>query len=170
MAGVSVRDSRRSREDRSWIEGIYRDYLNDLAPHATGVYPALGEFGHSVPDQVLGRFADSHAQILTILFADKPVCFAMVHARASVAGLHSYAMAEFFIAAPWRRRGIGGEAVRLILDRFTGHWEITELLRNTAAVNFWRDIVNTYTGGRYQERILNGEVIHRFESGGRRPR
>ena len=79
-------------------------------------------------------------------------------------------MAEFFIARPWRRRGIGAQAVRLMLDRFTGQWLITEYLSNTAAVKFWRRVVYAYTGGKYQERIVNGEVHQRFESGSRRPR
>ncbi|MFI4914611.1 MAG: GNAT family N-acetyltransferase, partial [Steroidobacterales bacterium] len=76
--------------------------------------------------------------------------------------------AEFFIARGWRRRGIGQEAVRLLLDRFTGRWQITEFQRNAGAVQFWRRVVADYTDGRYQERIANGEVEQRFDSGSRR--
>ena len=46
---VSVRDAR-ALDDRRWIQGVYRDYLDDLAPD-TGVFPVLGE--------VL-RFFDQH--------------------------------------------------------------------------------------------------------------
>jgi predicted acetyltransferase len=81
-----------------------------------------------------------------------------------------YVMKEFFIARSWRRRGMGAQAVRLLLDRFTGRWLITEHLRNTAAVSFWRRVVSAYTGAQYQERIVNGEVHQRFESGSRRAR
>jgi predicted acetyltransferase len=81
-----------------------------------------------------------------------------------------YSMAEFFIARAWRRRGIGAQAVRLLLDRFTGQWLITEHLINKAAVEFWRRVVAAYTGSTYQERIVNGEVHQRFESGSRRAR
>jgi len=80
-----------------------------------------------------------------------------------------FSMAEFFISQPWRRRGIGSQAVRLILDRFAGRWLITEHLRNDVAVRFWRHVVMTYTADNYQERIVNGEVQQRFASGGRRP-
>jgi predicted acetyltransferase len=79
-------------------------------------------------------------------------------------------MAEFFIARPWRRRGIGEEAVRLILDRFQGHWLITVHVGNDIAVRFWRKVVRVYTAGKYQERIVDGEVRQRFESGLRRTR
>ncbi len=129
---VSVRDSR-TRNDRLWIEGVYRDYLNDLAPAATGIFPALPEIGHREPDQLLRWFADRTAQVLTILYGVEPVGFAMMRRRApSAAGAAAeFSMAEFFVARQWRRRGIGAQAVRLIVDRFTGRWLITEHLRNT---------------------------------------
>ena len=74
-------------------------------------------------------------------------------------------MAEFFITRARRRLGIGATAVRLIFSRFTGRWEITEYLRNTNAVSFWRRVVASYTLGNYRERIVNGEVRQTFESG-----
>jgi len=188
MNQVSVRDSRNTREDRRWIESVYRDYLNDLAPETTGMFPALGEIGHRVPDQLVRWYADPSAQIMTILYGDQRAGFAMVNQRLrhaagagiATAGLGAasvdvpprptpeYSMAEFFIARQWRRRGIGAQAVRLLLDRFTGQWLITEHLLNAAAVKFWRRVVAAYTGSRYQERIVNGEVHQRFESGSRR--
>ncbi|HEY6451408.1 MAG TPA: GNAT family N-acetyltransferase [Steroidobacteraceae bacterium] len=173
MHQVSLRDAR-TQDDRRWIEGVYRDYLNDLAPAATGLFPALGEIGHREPDQLLRWFADRSAQVLTILYGAQPVGFAMVRRRppapsaaeASPAG--EFSMAEFFIARPWRRRGIGAQAVRLLFDRFNGQWLITEHLRNTGAVKFWRGVVAAYTHGKYQERVLNGEVQQHFASGSQR--
>jgi predicted acetyltransferase len=79
-----------------------------------------------------------------------------------------YRMAEFFITRTRRRLGIGAVAVQLILSRFAGRWEITEYLRNAAAVSFWRKVVASYTRGSYQERIVNGEVRQVFESGRKR--
>lgn len=175
MLQVSLRDSRSARNDRRWIEGVYRDYLNDLAPNATGVFPALGEVGHREPDLLLRWFADPTAQVVTILYNDEPVGFAMVHRRSAVVSAEAaagtpteFSMAEFFIARPWRRRGIGAQAVRLLFDRFNGHWLISEHVRNTVAVNFWRRVVSAYTGGNYQERIVDGDVQQHFASGPQR--
>jgi predicted acetyltransferase len=185
---VSLRDSRSARNDRRWIEGVYRDYLNDLAPAATGIFPALGEVGHREPDLLASGFGDRSTQVLTILYSDEPVGFAMVRrsptaaagviAGAAGAGAVSgaapavdaaeFSMAEFFIARPWRRRGIGAQAVRLLFDRFDGRWLISEHVRNTVAVNFWRRVVSAYTRGQYQERIVDGEVHQRFVSGPQR--
>jgi predicted acetyltransferase len=167
MNQVSLRDGRASREDRRWIESVYRDYLTDLAPSATGIFPTLGEVGHRVPDQLVHWYSDPNAQVMTVIYGVERTGFAMVSASGDAADVQ-YAMKEFFIARQWRRRGIGAQAVRLLLDRFTGKWLITEHPRNKDAVNFWRRVVSNYTGGKYQERLVNGEVHQRFESGSRR--
>lgn len=167
---VSVRDARNTEGDRLWIQSVYRDYLDDLAPGATGTFPALGEVGHREPDQLFQWFADPNTFPLVILRSSEPVGFALV-VRGTPAGTQSrmgvdYRMAEFFITRAKRRLGIGATAVRLIFSRFTGRWEITEYLRNASAVAFWRRVVASYTSGNYRERVVNGEVRQTFESGG----
>jgi len=166
---VSVRDAR-AESDRRWIQSVYRDYLDDLAPD-TGVFPVLGEVGHREPDQIHRWFGDPNAFPLIILKATEPVGFAMVARARNPSSAQSrvdYRMAEFFIARTRRRLGIGETAVHLILSRFAGRWEITEYLRNAGAVSFWRRVVAKYTRGSYQERIVNGEVRQVFESGQKR--
>jgi predicted acetyltransferase len=179
MLQVSVRACR--DEDRRWIGSVYREYLNDLAASATGLFPALPEVGHREPDQLHSWFGDATTQVLTVLYGDEPVGFAKIKLlNARIAGgagtapagsareAPQFSMTEFFIARPWRRRGIGAQAVRLILDRFTGRWLISELSRNDPAVRFWRRVVGTYTAGAYEESVVDGEVRQRFESGARR--
>jgi predicted acetyltransferase len=166
MPQVSVRDPRAS--DRDWIRGVYRDYLFDLAPTATGLYPMLPEIGQRLPEQVERLFEEGQARLLTVCYAGEPVGFARIRVRAQSPA--EFSMADFFIARDWRRRGIGAEAVRLILDRFEGAWLITEYVRNDPAVKFWRAVVSGYTAGKYQERMLSGEVEQRFASGPRRSR
>ena len=165
---VSVRDARSSERDRLWIEGVYRDYLDDLSPvNATGLFPALGEVGHREPDQIARWFGDRTAFPMIILQGAEAVGFAMVARGSSLAPQPhvDYRMAEFFIARARRRLGIGRIAVQLILNRFAGRWEISEFQRNTAAVSFWRRVVSAYTRGKYQERVANGEVRQVFDSG-----
>ncbi len=180
---VSVRDARASEADRLWIERVYRDYLDDLAPLNTGIFPILGEVGHREPDQIVRWFGDPNAFPLVITKASErePVGFAMVVRVASGAATSGsgkpasgstgsakssrYRMAEFFVSRPNRGLGIGRGAVQLILDRFAGRWEIVEYVRNPGAVRFWRRVVSGYTRGQYQERVINGEVHQVFDSG-----
>jgi predicted acetyltransferase len=161
---ISLRDARANKSDQRWIESIYGHYLEDLGLLNTSVFPALGEIGHREPDQLQRWLVDPTAILLTLLDDQQPVGFAMV-ARESHAGRSAdYRMAEFFVSRAARRRGVGRNAVRLILDRFAGRWEITEYSRNPDAVKFWRNVVSLYTGGAFRERISHGEVCHYFIS------
>jgi predicted acetyltransferase len=170
FVSISVRDARTSEVDRLWIEGVYREYLDDLAPLNTGIFPILVEVGHREPDQIARWFGDPAAHPLVITKASRPVGFALV-VRLAEAGAASrgasYRMAEFFVSRASRGLGIGRGAVQLILDRFAGRWEIIEYQRNPGAVRFWRRVVAGYTQGRFEERVLNGEVRQVFESGRR---
>jgi predicted acetyltransferase len=163
---VSVRDARISESDRLWIESVYRDYLDDLAPLNTGLFPVLGEVGHREPDQIARWFGDPNAFPFLILHSQQPVGFAMVGRAGRTAGVKpaDYRMSEFFIARPHRRLGIGRSAVNLILSRFAGRWEIVEYQRNDGAVLFWRRVVAAYTRGQYVERVVNGEVRQTFDA------
>lgn len=163
---VSVRDARRSEADRLWIENVYREYLDDLAPLNTGLFPALGEVGHREHDQIARWFSDGNACPLVIVHGNEPVGFAMVAKNEASArqDVPDYRMAEFFIGREHRRLGIGRSAVQLIFTRFAGTWEVTEYLRNPGAVSFWRRVVAAYTQGKYRERISNGEVRQWFDS------
>lgn len=166
---ISVRDARGAPRDREWIEKSYRDYLDDLSPLNTGIFSAtsLGEIGYSTTDQLARWFGDSSVTPLVIVRGADPVGFAMVARGSASAGRPpcDYRMAEFFVSRTFRRRGIGRMAVELVLNRFAGRWEITEYLRNPAAVAFWRRVVANYTQGHYQERVMNGEVRQTFDSG-----
>ncbi len=168
---VSVRDARAAPADRAWIQSVYREYLDDLNP-GTGLFPKLGEVGHRESDLIAHWFGDANTFPLVILRGDDPVGFARVLRAVSGAGASQpridYRMAEFFVTRARRRLGIGRTAVQLILSRFAGRWEISEYLRNTAAVSFWRRVVASYTHGGYQEKIVNGEVHQLFDSA--RPR
>jgi predicted acetyltransferase len=169
---VAVRDARGVATDRAWIEGIYREYLDDLSAPHTGLFPALGEIGHGAADHFVRWFADRKVHVLTILRGDRPAGFAVV-APGEAAGAvprPDYRMAEFFVSRQARRGGVGAAAAPLIFDRFAGRWEILEHQSNRAAVGFWRRVVAEYTHGKFEERVINGEVRQRFSTGpARRP-
>lgn len=161
---VSLRDARINAADRQWIEGVYGDYLDDLGLLNTGIFPAFGEVGHEPPDHLQRWLLDRSAMLLTILDDGTPAGFAMVVRQGHATREADFRMAEFYIDRPHRRRGVGRSAVRLILDRFTGRWEISEYTRNPAAVKFWRSVVSTYTRGDFRERSHAGEVRQFFTS------
>ena len=63
--------------------------------------------------------------------------FALINTLSRHGGRAEHNMAEFFIARKHRRRGVATEAVRQVLTRYAGHWEIAVAERNLAARTFW---------------------------------
>jgi predicted acetyltransferase len=69
----------------------------------------------------------------------------------------TWVMAEFFILRKYRRKGIGEHVARFIFDQFPGAWQVGQIYENKSATTFWRNVINRYTQGDFQERELNNE-------------
>jgi len=164
---VSIRDAKRSPDDRKWIQSVYREYLSDLATLNTGIFPVLGEYGHREPDLLARWFADDRSHPLVIVKDEELAGFALIvrppvlsQSRPAI----DYRLSEFFVQHKVRRLGVGRDAATLIFNRFAGQWEVTEYVRNAGAVSFWRRVISLYTGGAYTERSADGEVRQLFRS------
>jgi predicted acetyltransferase len=68
-----------------------------------------------------------------------------------------WAMAEFFVLAPYRRRGIGEWAARLVFTRHKGTWHVAALRQNRAAIAFWRKVVRRFAPGNHKELNVRGD-------------
>ena len=167
---VTLRDAGRSDEDQTWIQSAYPEYLEELAEvshAATSKFPIHGEHGPRQPELLARWFRDDRSHPLLILEAGRRVGFALVSRPLYPAPGQrplDFRMAEFYVLRNERRRGIGQAAAKLIFSRFAGEWEVTEAMANRDAVHFWRQTVMTYTRGRYDERVRDGEVRQRFMS------
>jgi predicted acetyltransferase len=79
----------------------------------------------------------------------------VVRRRALLSPGEAFWMAEFFVMRKYRRRGVGASAATQLFARFPGRWEVGQVVENTAAQAFWRDVIGRYTGGRYREVALD---------------
>jgi predicted acetyltransferase len=62
-----------------------------------------------------------------------------------------YSIGEFFVLRKFRRRGAGESIACQIFDRFRGRWKVSQLMRNTPAIAFWRAVIGRYTSGEFRE-------------------
>ena len=71
-----------------------------------------------------------------------------------------FCRSKFFILYKFRRCGCGREAVRQVLDRHRGRWQLKCHPHNVASVRFWNKVIAEYSGGNYRlvEGYLNAEV------------
>ena len=58
-------------------------------------------------------------------------------------------IAEFFVMRKYRRKGVGKAAAVIIFDLFPGEWEVSQWKSNRPAQQFWLQVVNEYTEGKY---------------------
>jgi predicted acetyltransferase len=169
MMGVSLRDARHAPDDRTWIQSVYPEYLEELSEvshSGTGVFPVHGEHGGREAELLARWFRDERSHPLLILDRGNAVGFALVSRPLvpKVEGSAQFRMAEFYVRRAHRRLGIGRAAAVLIFSRFAGTWEVTEAQSNSEAVTFWRRVIQAYTRGRYRERLADGEVRQHFET------
>jgi len=158
-ASVELRDARRAVADRDWLTSVYPFYLHDLSEFDDGYY-RLDERGRWEPDHLPSWLDEAGDHPMLILDAGERVGCALVNQAPSrhVGPGVDFRMAEFFVLCRHRRRGIGRRAVFALFDRFPGTWEISELPRNTRAIDFWRRVIGEYTGGRYEEVVVSTAV------------
>ena len=74
-----------------------------------------------------------------LIFADGDVAgFALVNQHSNLTGgFVERAMAEFFVARPFRRHGVATTAFHRVLELHPGRWEVAVALQNAPARNFW---------------------------------
>jgi predicted acetyltransferase len=162
---VTLRDARDVPDDREWIRAVYRDYLYELSASKTGLFPALGEWPTREDEFLAAWFNDASAHPFVILSGGERAGIALVtRPPAFPRRTADYRMAEFFVIASARRRGVGASAAALLFSRFSGDWEVLEDENNRAALAFWRRVIGLQTQGRYTETRAAGEVHHRFHS------
>ena len=139
--GGDVRVRAAAASERALLDGLLQFYLYDfseLEPQGSKRldFNAHGRFDALIKldDYFQGRDG-FHA--LVILTGKRPAGFALINTRSHRGGTVERNMAEFFVARKHRRLGIAREAVRQILARYPGHWEIAVVESNIAALAFW---------------------------------
>jgi predicted acetyltransferase len=61
-------------------------------------------------------------------------------------------VAEFFVLRRYRRAGVGRQAAHLLWNRYRGPWLVRVFERNTAALDFWKDVIAAYAGSPVEPR------------------
>ena len=138
-------------DDKAALAAMMRDYISAMAEVIPGIradapYPEFdlyfGETGH--------RWA-------FWLKADQANAgFALVSRRSDGGRTE---MEEFFVAAPFRRRGIGLAAARRLIAKFPGDWQITQRETNAPAIAFWHRVLDGFVA--YDETTTITDAVRR---------
>jgi predicted acetyltransferase len=135
--------------ERETLSGFLRDYVAEMSAiigTPLGNYPRF-ELYWTEP----GRRWPHRIEMDSL-----PAGFALIRKNAD---LQCYEMGEFFIAAPFRRRGTGLAAARLVLTLYPGPWRITQREANTGAIAFWHGVLDGFV--RYEEATTRTDAVRR---------
>jgi predicted acetyltransferase len=139
------------------LRRLYALYLHDLSEFSS--HYELDDEARWRPDYLEDMLPRAECHCLLIRAGGKPAGFALVTVKPfpHMAPDADVRLAEFFVAQPYRRRGIGRAAALAALDSFRGDWVFEVLDGNDTALMFWRAIVPEA-----EERTGHGETVFRF--------
>ena len=140
-ASVQVSVTPASRAERPLIAGLLQFYFYDFSEWEPAGsddfnFDARGNLGDY---PYLDAYWREHGRWPLLIRVDaKPAGFCLINQVSHRdGGAVERNMAEFFVARKYRRHGVASEAVRQILARHPGRWEVAVVERNAAAKLFW---------------------------------
>jgi predicted acetyltransferase len=142
VSGLAVR--RAGVTDRPVLERLWLMFRHDIS-----------EFGGQLPnpdgtfrsERLQAAFADPDWEVYLLVRDDRPVGFAVIRGLASQVRV----LSGFFVVRAVRRTGIGLRAVREVVGRHPGRWEVPFQDNNLAAVRFWRRVAAEIAGDAWTE-------------------
>ncbi|HXU68835.1 MAG TPA: GNAT family N-acetyltransferase [Polyangia bacterium] len=155
------------RDDEARLAALWQLYVYDLSALFGFDVDADARFAHRPLDAYFGE-PRRHAFLIR---ADEQLAgFALVDGKSRLTGDPTvWDMAEFFVLQRYRRRGVGERAAVSLFGRFAGTWEVRQRRVNEPATAFWRRIIGRYSGGRFEDLVLDDErhrgPAQRFISG-----
>lgn len=151
--------------DLAALRRLYPLYLHDLS--AFTEHYVLDEDARWQPSYLEDWLGRTTSHSLLIRVDGRPAGFALVAERPfpHMPQDVDFHLAEFFVAQPYRRRGVGRAAGLAALSGFKGSWNLSVIDRNVPALAFWRAVTGELTGGDYAEVVGVGELFQRFSTG-----
>ncbi|MFD6299573.1 GNAT family N-acetyltransferase [Streptomyces sp. NPDC060235] len=130
--------------DRPVIERLWHLFQHDLSEFRGALPHPDGSFRTERLDAV---FADADRMPYLVTRREHPVGFAFVRAVKS----SPHVLGSFFVVRGARRAGIGMWAVREVVARHPGDWEVAFQDDNPGVVRFWRHVAAEIAGDAWTE-------------------
>lgn len=163
---MNVDLSRVSRSEKPILRHLLQLYLHDFSEFMPCDVSRHGLFSYPYLDLY---WTEAGRYPYLIRVDGRIAGFILVNSHTYLDGPpETKAIAEFFIMRAYRRRHVGAQAARLVFSLFPGPWEVQETHANTVAQAFWRKVLSDYTGGDFDEVLLDDDrwkgPVQRFRS------
>jgi len=134
-------------EDLPTVQNLARLYVYDMSEFMGWPCPEGGSFGGC--DEFLADWRDGRNSPYVIRVDGELAGFAGVKRDEGVSS--ECLVQEFFILRKFRRKGVGRSVATRLFDKSPGKWKVQQLVQNSPAIAFWREVVRDYTEGHYDE-------------------
>ncbi|MET8075847.1 GNAT family N-acetyltransferase [Streptomyces sp. NPDC005303] len=131
--------------DRPVIERLWLMFQHDMSEFVGGVPGPDGSFRSERLEAAFAGSGDWAPYVIGL--GDRPVGFVFVRGLAGPTRV----LNSFFVVRGVRRTGVGLWAVREVVARHPGAWEVAFQDSNTRAVRFWRRVAEDLAPGRWSE-------------------
>ena len=135
--------------ERPLIEGLFQFYAYDfseMSPPGSSDFQ-IGQDGSFGPYPYMESYWREASRVPLLIRLDgAPAGFALVNDHSPSGAPLDRNMAEFFVMRRYRRCRAGSAAVRAILSRYPGRWQIAIAERNVGAKAFWPRAVTATPG------------------------
>ncbi|WP_330304874.1 MULTISPECIES: GNAT family N-acetyltransferase [unclassified Streptomyces] len=142
MPDITVR--RADAVDRPVLERLWLMFQHDMSEFR-GLLPRPD--GTFRSERLEAVFSDGDRVPYLVISGEHPVGFAFVRGLSGPVRV----LGSFFVVRGARRAGIGLRAVRDVVGRHPGTWEVAFQDNNPAAVRFWRHVAAEIAGDGWTE-------------------
>lgn len=140
-----VRLKRAVPEEKTVLNNLLEKYNYEFSQYDRIPFGPDGLFHYRYLDSY---WTESGREAYLIYSGESLAGFALLHKRPECSLPTDWTVAEFFVAYPYRRRGVATAAMERIFCTHPGTWHIKYHPGNTAAVRFWTGLAEAVSGGR----------------------
>lgn len=147
-----------SADKRETLQQLLELYSYDFTRIVEADVNEDGRFDY--PLAQLGYFKNPERKAYFIRHEGKLAGFVLIREENN----QTFYINEFFVLYRYRSHGIGRTVAFQLFKEHKGRWIINQADSNSPAHKFWRNAVEEYTHGQYEEIQENGRKILSFES------
>lgn len=130
------------QDDKSLLYRLNQNYLKEMNRYYHDPENADGSISYGYFDDY---FTAPERLPLLICMRNRAVGFALINSFSYFEDEKTdFVMGEFCIRPEFRKKGLGREAVRMILGKHHGKWEVKYHEDNLAALRFWGELTQIY--------------------------
>jgi len=134
-----------SREEKNILGNLLEKYLYEFSQYEGMAFNEAGLFGYQYLDNY---WTEAKRAAYFIRVDGRLAGFVMIYLHGECRQRPiDWSVAEFFVAYPYRRKGVGAAVMEKIFAQYKGDWQIKYHPKNTGSTAFWQTVAERAASG-----------------------